>query len=148
MKAKEDVRLRDNKGATGLDVFNKEALPKVLQVRGADFGKRSRTKWTHLVAEDTTFAAPGETFSGGGGLVGTAQEALLAGGFTPYFLAHPTPSCPVCFAPVSPGNAWTAKNDPLRQKFERKLAGTGDINTAGRVVRGGKRKAPGEDDAM
>ncbi len=68
MKAKEDVRLRDNKGATGLDVFNKEALPKVLQVRGADFGKRSRTKWTHLVAEDTTFAAPGETFSGGGGV--------------------------------------------------------------------------------
>lgn len=59
VKAKEDVRLRDNKGATGLDVFNKEALPKVLQVRGADFGKRSRTKWTHLVAEDTTFAAPG-----------------------------------------------------------------------------------------
>lgn len=51
--------------------------------------------------------------------------------------------------PLLSGNAWTSKKDPLRQQFERKLAGTGDINTAGRVVRGGgKRKAPGEDDAI
>ncbi len=37
-------------------------------------------------------------------------------------------------------NPWAMRNDPLRQKAEARMAGMGDINTAGRVVRG-KRKA-------
>ncbi|KAA8910243.1 micro-fibrillar-associated protein 1 [Sphaerosporella brunnea] len=33
---------------------NREVLPKYMQVRGDEVGKRGRTKWTHLAAEDTT----------------------------------------------------------------------------------------------
>ena len=74
MKAREDVRKRDDHAPTGLDQFNKEAMPKVMQVRGADFGKRSRSKWTHLVAEDTTFTSPGGVGSGGEGIGGEMAD--------------------------------------------------------------------------
>ncbi|KAK3021703.1 hypothetical protein RJ639_046553 [Escallonia herrerae] len=43
---------RDFSAPTGEDKLNKTILPKVMQVK--HFGRSGRTKWTHLVAEDTT----------------------------------------------------------------------------------------------
>lgn len=52
-KDKADVRNRDYSAPTLEDNYNKEVLPSVLQVK--NFGKRGRTKYTHLVDQDTTF---------------------------------------------------------------------------------------------
>lgn len=55
IKDKDDVRLKDYaKEATLEDHVNKEALPEVLQVK--NFGKRGRTKYTHLLDQDTTYS--------------------------------------------------------------------------------------------
>lgn len=48
----EPVLHRDASAPTLGDRANKELLPESMQVR--DYGKRSRSKWTHLTAEDTT----------------------------------------------------------------------------------------------
>lgn len=36
------------------EVKNRDVLPKYMQVRGDEVGKRGRTRWTHLTAEDTS----------------------------------------------------------------------------------------------
>eukprot|EP01041_Mallomonas_annulata_P006043 gene6043-12181_t len=51
-KTESDVRCRDYNAPTLEDKFDKEKLPKVLQVK--NFGKRGRTKYTHLTDQDTT----------------------------------------------------------------------------------------------
>lgn len=47
-----DARLREYNEPTLEDKYNREALPAVLQVK--KFGMRGRTKYTHLVDQDTT----------------------------------------------------------------------------------------------
>mmetsp|Transcript_2601 Transcript_2601/g.2711 ORF Transcript_2601/g.2711 Transcript_2601/m.2711 type:complete len:461 (-) Transcript_2601:17-1399(-) len=51
-KAEGDVRNKKFNEPTLDDNFNKEQLPTVLQVK--NFGKRGRTKYTHLMDQDTT----------------------------------------------------------------------------------------------
>ena len=48
----EGVYKRDNSSATLEDKFDKTVLPKVMQVK--NFGRSGRTKYTHLVDQDTT----------------------------------------------------------------------------------------------
>ena len=52
MDSGEEIYKRDFSAPTEQESINKEALPKALQVK--NFGKRSRSKWTHLANEDTT----------------------------------------------------------------------------------------------
>lgn len=47
-----DVRQRDISGATLEDKFDKELMPKVMQVK--NFGRAGQTKYTHLVDQDTS----------------------------------------------------------------------------------------------
>merc|ERR1719150_1412031 len=48
----EGILKRDNTAATLEDKFDKTVLPKVMQVK--NFGRSGRTKYTHLVDQDTT----------------------------------------------------------------------------------------------
>eukprot|EP01136_Pigoraptor_vietnamica_P044028 Opistho-1_new@1761 len=54
MDTEDEVLKRDYHAPTGEDHFNKELLPKVMQVK--NFGRAGRTKYTHLADQDTTQA--------------------------------------------------------------------------------------------
>ncbi|KAK9376688.1 splicing factor, Prp19-binding domain-containing protein [Lipomyces chichibuensis] len=51
-----DILNRTDYNAEALedDIRDKTALPKIMQVRGDQFGKRGQSKWTHLLNEDTS----------------------------------------------------------------------------------------------
>lgn len=53
-KRAQELLQRDYTTAVGDDLLDKTALPDEMLVRGDDFGKKGRTKWTHLSNEDTT----------------------------------------------------------------------------------------------
>lgn len=55
-----EIYNRDFSEATGEDKFDKQILPKVMQLRKGQFGRAGRTKWTHLADQDTTIAAKKE----------------------------------------------------------------------------------------
>jgi len=52
----DSIYSRDFWSSTPADNFDKTLLPAVMQVK--NFGRRGRTKWTHLVAEDTSSKSP------------------------------------------------------------------------------------------
>lgn len=52
VKQPDDVRAKDYSEPTLEDKVDKEKLPQVMQVK--NFGKRGRTKYTHLLDQDTT----------------------------------------------------------------------------------------------
>ncbi|XP_051122909.1 uncharacterized protein LOC127245857 [Andrographis paniculata] len=82
-----EIYTRDFSAPTGEDKMDKTILPKVMQVK--HFGRSGRTKWTHLVNEDTT----------------------------------------------DWNNPWTY-NDPLRAKYNQKMAG---MNTSLEKPKGSKK---------
>ena len=50
----EEILQRNYNVATAEEHKHKEALPQALQIRTGELGRASRTKWTHLTAEDTS----------------------------------------------------------------------------------------------
>ncbi|KAL8154213.1 hypothetical protein V2J09_011973 [Rumex salicifolius] len=55
------IYTRDFSSPTGEDKMDKTTLPKVMQVK--QFGRRGRTKWTHLLDQDTTVCSPSQFYT-------------------------------------------------------------------------------------
>jgi len=58
------------------EVKNRDVLPKYMQVRGDEVGKRGRTRWTHLAAEDTSMQNGGSPWFDKNGINKRASEKL------------------------------------------------------------------------
>ncbi|KAH8917220.1 micro-fibrillar-associated 1 [Atractiella rhizophila] len=93
----EIMKKHDYSAPTEGTIKDATALPKVLQVR--DFGKMSRTKWTHLVAEDTTdrqagWAAEKGGRKGEGAYYGIQSNQQQQGCYNCGYLDHARKDCP------------------------------------------------------
>ena len=109
-----DVRLRNNTQAPTLeDKFDKAAMPKVMQVK--KFGFASQTKYTHLKDQDTT-----DYDSAWMQVTRRQATAACDCHLRRQVLQQLT------------GGACSSQDIGKRKQFDSKLAGLGDIDTAGR----------------
>lgn len=149
-----DVRLRAADAATGEDKFDIAALPKVMQVKAGKFGRAGQTKYTHLldqVKKKMCRAGLACRSAGGCGWVGgwVGSPAASVGSWT----GLTNPSFTTTTTPIITQNKiqdTTKKTEqpslwqqseldrkagvvaPVRNRWAHQLAGTGEIDAAGR----------------
>lgn len=116
--AANDVRKKDFDAPTLEDKFDKESLPAVLQVK--KFGFRGRTKYTHLLDQDTTVPKLPPNKAGGAGsiVMGSAGPGAGSGSGA---------------GPLVPRDFVMRPQAELQAKYMQKRSGVGDIDTAGRL---------------
>lgn len=133
--ATDDVRTRDYSAPTLEDKYKREALPSVLQVK--NFGKRGRTKYTHLADQDTTWGGH-KTFQsgefGGGEKMGVGTGVSL-GPRREDSGVEGNGDMAIALNEVNRHhNGILRPHDSIKAKMESKLAGVhGDLDTAGRL---------------
>lgn len=135
-----DVRTRDADAPTLEDRFNRENLPAVLQVK--KFGMRGRTKYTHLLDQDTTVVKAGDT---GQGWYGGPVGAGVMGQGNGYGASMAVPPTMYYEGGGGMGAGGMGGNvlgmipvkmraaEPIAEAYMRKRAGVGDIDGAGRL---------------
>ena len=140
LKGKDDVRVRDYSAPTLADKgVNREALPKMMQVK--NFGKRGRTKYTHLVDQDTTFVD--RSFAP---RIGTLPSTE-GGDVNPYTGGAGSVYSRPLGAHEEREDRWLVRHDlhsirpkeEVRRAFEQKRVANQSLDTAGRLHKKFKR---------
>jgi len=152
----EETQQRDFSAPTGEDrTVDRTLLPKVLQVK--KFGLKGRTKYTHLVDQDTSLVMgpPGiwtqlkAVQKGAATQVGNAvqmnmTQQTITKEHTPGAANTPVPSAPGAFRPTpSEWNPWSKSESDPDFIHKRRLAGMGPLD---RRTKGGHSKKKVKDD--